>query len=57
MDRNHIADEMERFIASVEKEQSISRIEIAKYGVYFSHETGTHSSPSTSCAANEVLFE
>lgn len=56
MDRNHIAEEMERFISSVEKEQCISRRDIAKHGVYFSHETGTHSSPSSSCAANEVII-
>jgi 3-oxoacyl-(acyl-carrier-protein) synthase len=54
MDRMHIASEMERFIASVEKEQGISRADIAKHGVYFSHETATHASPSSSCAANEV---
>jgi 3-oxoacyl-(acyl-carrier-protein) synthase len=54
MDRMHIAAEMERFIASVEKEQGISRADIAKHGVYFSHETATHASPSSSCAANEV---
>mmetsp|Transcript_26247 Transcript_26247/g.58952 ORF Transcript_26247/g.58952 Transcript_26247/m.58952 type:complete len:590 (-) Transcript_26247:150-1919(-) len=54
MDRKHIAEEMERFVVSVEKEQGISREEIAKHGVYFSHETGTHASPSSSCAANEI---
>lgn len=54
MDRNHIAAEMERFISSIEKELGIRRSEIAQQGVYFSHETGTHSSPSSSCAANEV---
>lgn len=54
MDRTHIASEMERFISSVEKEQGISRAEIARHGVYFSHETATHASPSSSCAANEV---
>ena len=54
MDRMHIAAEMERFVLSVEKEQGISRTDIAKHGVYFSHETATHASPSSSCAANEV---
>lgn len=54
MDRNHIAAEMERFISGIEKELGIRRSEIAQQGVYFSHETGTHSSPSSSCAANEV---
>lgn len=56
MDRHHIAQEMERFISSVEKEQGISRKEIAKNGVYFSHETSTHASPTSSCAANEVCY-
>lgn len=54
MDRNHIAEEMERFISSMEKDLTISRKDIAKHGVYFSHETSTHASPSSSCAANEV---
>ena len=56
MDRMHIAAEMERFISSVEKEQGISRTDIANHGVYFSHETATHASPSSSCAANEVFI-
>ena len=54
MDRQHIAAEMERFISSVEREQGILRTEIARHGVYFSHETSTHGSPSSSCAANEI---
>ncbi len=54
MDRNHIAEEMERFVASIEKELGITRQEIARNGVYFSHETSTHASPASSCAANEV---
>ena len=45
---------MERFVASLEKEQGIPRSELARHGVYFSHETATHSSPSASCAANEI---
>ena len=56
MDRAHIASEMERFIASMEVEHGIRRSDIAHQGVYFSHETGTHASPSSSCAANEVLL-
>ena len=54
MDRDHIADEMERFLSAVEKEQGISRRDIAKEGVYFSHETCTHASPTASCSYNEV---
>ena len=34
--------------------QGIPREEIAKHGVYFSHETSTHASPTSSCASNEV---
>lgn len=56
MDRNHIAEEMERFVSSIEKELGISRKDIATQGVYFSHETMTHASASQSCAANEVSF-
>jgi 3-oxoacyl-(acyl-carrier-protein) synthase len=55
MDKVHIASEMERFVSAVEKEQGITRKELAMHGVYFSHETGTHASPSSSCAANEVM--
>lgn len=54
MDKEHIAAEMERFISSVEKEQDISRKVIAMNGVYFSHETCTHSSPTSSCSFNEM---
>jgi 3-oxoacyl-(acyl-carrier-protein) synthase len=54
MDKVHIAAEMERFISSVEKEQGISRKMIAMNGVYFSHETCTHSSPTSSCSFNEI---
>lgn len=54
LDRAHIAAEMERFISSVEKEQGITRKEIAAHGVYFSHETSTHASPTSSCASNEI---
>jgi len=55
MDKEHIAEEMERFISSIEKELGISRKQIAREGVYFSHETSTHASPSSSCAANEIF--
>ena len=54
LDREHIAEEMERFVSSVEKEHSIHRSEIARHGVYFSHETSTNASPTASCASNEV---
>ena len=54
MDMKHIGEEMERFIASIENEHGISRSEIARNGVYFSHETSTHASPTASCAWNEI---
>lgn len=54
MDREHIAAELERFVSSMEAQCGVSRGELAQQGVYFSHETGTHASPSSSCAANEV---
>lgn len=54
LDRNHIAEEMERFIASAEQDHGITRAMIAKNGVYLSHETSTHSSPTASCASNEI---
>jgi 3-oxoacyl-(acyl-carrier-protein) synthase len=54
MDRDHIAEEMERFLCAVQKENNISRSEIARHGVYFSHETSTHASPTLACAYNEI---
>jgi len=54
MDMKHISQEMERFIGSIEKEHGITRREIARHGVYFSHETSTHASPTASCAWNEL---
>lgn len=56
LDRKHIAEEMERFISSAEKEHCISRKVIARQGVYFSHETSTNASPTASCASNEVYI-
>lgn len=54
MDRKHITIEMERFISSIETEHGISRAELARNGVYLSHETCTHATPSASCSYNEV---
>lgn len=54
LDRRHIAEELERFIVSIEVERGISRKEIAAHGVYFSHETCTNAEASKSCASNEV---
>jgi 3-oxoacyl-(acyl-carrier-protein) synthase len=54
LDKEHIAQEMERFLSSVERELGITRAEIAREGVYFSHETSTYASPTSSCASNEL---
>jgi 3-oxoacyl-(acyl-carrier-protein) synthase len=54
LDRTHIAEEMERFISTIEREQGITRAEIARNGAYFSHETSTNASPGASCASNEL---
>ncbi len=43
-----------RFLKDVEEKNGITKADIAKSGVYFSHETSTHASPETSCAGNEV---
>jgi hypothetical protein len=54
LDRKHIGSELKRFLREVEASHGISLEMVAKQGVYLSHETCTHASPSSSCAANEV---
>jgi 3-oxoacyl-(acyl-carrier-protein) synthase len=54
LDRNHIAAELKRFLADVELIHGICKAEIATHGVYFSHETCTHATDSSSCSGNEV---
>lgn len=54
MDRVHIAQEMERFLAAMQAQHGVSKEDIARRGVYLSHETGTHATPESSCAASEV---
>ena len=54
LDRKHITRELVRFLADIELIHGISKAEIAQHGVYFSHETGTHASPESSCSGNEV---
>ena len=53
LDRTHIASELKRFLADVEFIHGVTKAEIATHGVYFSHETSTHASDSSSCAGNE----
>lgn len=50
----HIASELEAFLQLVERKHGITRAQIATQGVYLSHETGTHATPASSCASNEV---
>jgi len=54
LDRKHIAAELKRFLRDVELLHGICKAEVATHGVYFSHETGTHASDSSSCAGNEI---
>ena len=46
--------ELERFLVTVEKKHGVTRRDIATQGVYFSHETCTHATPTASCAYNEI---
>ncbi len=54
MNKEHMTIELERFLQIVWRKHGISREDIVNHGVYFSHETGTNSTPMTSCAYNEV---
>jgi 3-oxoacyl-(acyl-carrier-protein) synthase len=54
LDRKHIGSELKRFLADIEIIHGISKAEIASHGVYFSHETCTHASSSSSCSGNEA---
>jgi len=55
LDQNHIAGELARFLGNLEKKFGITRQQIAEEGVYLSHETSTHASDASSCAANEIF--
>jgi len=50
----HIAQELTRFLHSVESKYGITKHDIATHGVYLSHETCTHAAPELSCAYNET---
>lgn len=54
MDKEHIAQEFETFVTRLERDYGIDRKHLAEHGIYLSHETGTHATPSSSCAANEI---
>mmetsp|Transcript_20173 Transcript_20173/g.42039 ORF Transcript_20173/g.42039 Transcript_20173/m.42039 type:complete len:1034 (+) Transcript_20173:173-3274(+) len=54
MNSEHIASELERFLASVEDLHGITKEEIAEHGCYYSHETSTNASETSSCSYNEI---
>ncbi|KAG6967224.1 hypothetical protein JG687_00004392 [Phytophthora cactorum] len=54
LEPNHVGQELVRFLQRVEADFGITREEIARNGVYYSHETGTNASPKSSCAYTEV---
>jgi 3-oxoacyl-(acyl-carrier-protein) synthase len=51
---NHVTQEFEKFFTSLYKEYGISKKEFVQNGVYYSHETFTNASATTSCAFVEV---
>lgn len=55
LDKDHIAQELERFLCAIQRKFGITRDTIAREGCYLSHETMTHASDASSCAANEVF--
>ncbi|CAN0416749.1 unnamed protein product [Discosporangium mesarthrocarpum] len=54
MDKHHMAIELERFLSAILRNWGITREQIAREGVYFSHETCTHATPTASCSFNEI---
>ncbi|KAL3662690.1 hypothetical protein V7S43_012098 [Phytophthora oleae] len=54
LEPNHVGQELVRFLKRVEDDFGITREEIARNGVYYSHETGTNASAKSSCAYTEV---
>jgi len=54
LDKAHIAQELVRFLEFLELHHGVTKEAIAAQGVYLSHETCTHASPTSSCAFNEV---
>jgi hydroxymethylglutaryl-CoA synthase len=54
LDRHHIAQELERFLMTVQDQYGITKSQLVQEAVYLSHETCTHASSASSCAGNEV---
>jgi len=55
MDRHHISLELGKFLDLLQSRYGLSRRTIATRGMYLSHETGTHTASSSSCAFNEIF--
>lgn len=55
LDPKHVSEELVLFLLQVEQEFGVTRAEIARNGVYYSHETFTNASPTASCAYTEVV--
>eukprot|EP00299_Pterocystis_sp_00344_P013976 c6907_g1_i1.p1 GENE.c6907_g1_i1~~c6907_g1_i1.p1 ORF type:complete len:576 (+),score=153.46 c6907_g1_i1:201-1928(+) len=54
LDSTHIADSLETFLLQIERQHNISRSEIARSGMYLSHETMTKASETVSCSSVEL---
>nr|CCA25230.1 hydroxymethylglutarylCoA synthase putative [Albugo laibachii Nc14] len=54
LDTEHITQELKRFLVHIDREFGISREELARNGVYYSHETFTNATSTTSCAFIEI---
>ncbi|CAI5728603.1 unnamed protein product [Hyaloperonospora brassicae] len=54
LEPTHVGQELMRFLQRVENDFGITREEIACNGVYYSHETCTNASATSSCAYTEV---
>ncbi|KAH9098943.1 hypothetical protein LEN26_016492 [Aphanomyces euteiches] len=56
LDKEHMAQELNRFLQMVEAEHGISRATLATQGAYYSHETCTQASPTAACSFTEVYM-
>ena len=54
LDVKHITSELERFMGEIMLLHGVSKEEVAEHGVYLSHETSTHSSPTSACSFAEI---
>ncbi|RHY25092.1 hypothetical protein DYB32_008521, partial [Aphanomyces invadans] len=56
LDKEHMAQELNRFLQAVETEHGIPRAVLAAEGVYYSHETCTQATPTSSCSFTELYM-